>query len=273
MDNYNRQEMELRERSPNSLEAVSNLPVVRKPVRLNEQQAYMLAAAIESVARNVDYDPNYGCGITDFGKTEPVRITKLQKEECIGYLKGKQEEASELFEEFKNDAFRRIPIKMYLEKLQKAIEFANQCPDNTFFQIPDEEAIEIELEVGSQLDRKYWSFVDRIIRDSRTRRVSPSIAAEYNRLKGELFISCPSLCLHHSLYNHLKEEFPFIEMLDDPRAFQGLLDLATEKNGRERTYSFLTGNERGNKTVRRLDYLAQRIGGFFGLPNQFIEGR
>ena len=258
----------------NSLETLSgNLPMVPEPVRLNDEQAYMFAAAIASAAKTVDYDPNYGCGAERAKRTETVRVSNLRKEECLGLLQDKYNGVLEFSKDMELTEIQRVSLEMVLKGINEQIMFIETLPDNTLIKIPEEEAINVELEVGSQLDRKYWTFVDRIIRDSRVRRVSPSIAAEYGRLRKELFVPSPTLCLNSGLYAHLKKEFSFIRMLDSPRAFQGLLDLANEEDGREGIYYFLTGRKIDHKIIKKLDYIAQRFGGVIGLPNQFIEGR
>ena len=241
----------------------------RDVVKLNDEQAYMLAAAISNSAKIAESDDNYGCGFNrNSDRKETVIVNRLRREEYIGLVKTEMENVSDFIEKANGNPVNEILARVHLEKLQQLMDYANSCPVNTLFKIKG--GIKVELEVGSDLDRKYWMFVDHIIRDGRIGRVSPSIKSEFTEMRDYLITSSPTLCLNSDIYQQIKKEFPFIGLLDDPKRFQELLDVASGKNSTDKIYALLTGKE-SRGTVGRLDYLMQRIGGAVGLPNQFID--
>jgi hypothetical protein len=241
-------------------------------IHLNQDQAYMVAACIERAARFAANDNNYGCGVIGTGIKEKVAVNTLMRGHYIDLMRTEEKSIMDSLKEAGDNPLKKIPLMICLDRVKRRLEYAEKSPDNSFFRI-SEDTVEVELEIGSELDRKYWHFTDAVVRDANLRRVSPELAREYERVRKDMITSAPSLCLNHNVYSQLKKEFPFLHALDDPRAFQALLEVVGEKGGLEKIYVLLTGNEVNGKTMQRFNYAMQRVGGFLGLPNEFVDGR
>jgi len=242
-------------------------------VPLTDEQAYTLTATIENAAKIAATDDNYGCGFLSTGRKEVVEIRYRRKQEYIGLQKLKEERAEEsLKEAIKNkDLIGEISSRIFLERIQKVIHTVEQYPDEVLIKVPEEEVERTEIEVGSDLDRQYWLFSDRLVRNSEMRRISPTLRREYDELRKQMFCSAPSLYLNHELYHKLKKEFPFLAHIDNPESFKELLNIATGKDGREKIYALLTGREVEGKISSRCVYAAQKLEGLLGLPSRGIE--
>jgi hypothetical protein len=237
-------------------------------VQLNEEQSYMFAGAIRKAARIADTDNNYGCGFEE-GREEEVIVKYLRAGEYLGLINDEITATHFSLETANENSAQEITAKLRLEKLEKLQEWISSCPSTTLFTLPEGAEIKCKMTVGSDLDRKYWQFIYHVISSSDVKRVSPSIQREYDRIKS--YSLAPSVALNSDVYQLLKKEFPFIKCLDNPKAFQELLDVATGENGHDLIYQSLTGKKPAS--LAKLNYFTEKAGNFLGLPNEAIEGK
>jgi len=236
-------------------------------VQLNEEQAYLFAGTIKKAAKIADTDSNYGCGF-DTGREEEVTVKYLRGKEYSDLIKDEITATQSLLEKADKNSLQEVTARLRLEKLEGLQKWISSCPPATLFPLPEGAEMRYTITVGADLDRKYWQFIYHIIADSGTKRVSPSIKREYEKLKSySLF---PSLCLNSEVYEELKKEFPFIKCLDNPNVFQELLEVATKEGGHDLIYQSLTG--KNPEPLAKFGYIAQKVGNFIGLPNQAIDG-
>jgi len=282
--------MTLQEAATNRIE---DLVVYREPNEtvLNDLQAYDLARVIRSAAKAAKSDENnYGCG---FAVEEPetlrVKVTKLTKEQFIGFIEEKKEQQTRDYERLKktpefdglNEAVKMLLGMRYesnLSILDSQIRKTETHPDNMLYVIPEEDAIEVDIEPGSDLDRMYAFFTEKILRSDIVRKVSPAVKRQYEALRERVqpFGRAPSLLLDHGLYRILIREFPVLAIFENPEAFKQLCDRSQEKGeGVNGTFAFIAGYRLGpwKSFTHVIDYVARRVGEFARIPNQFIDGK